>query len=153
MVLENHMKLWQSQIFWKIIFAPKIGKMDQKWAKTYWKILYIFNFYWICSVTKIYIICCVPTQISYLGKFCFLRYGPKCPQPIRLQDILINHIYRTNQWNSLIFLHVDANSHKLIWQKIFWVGVVRDGCGQSGQGTLKLTVSQEWIDEMNWFFA
>ena len=37
--------------------------------------------------------------------------------------------------------------------KKIWVGVVRDGCGQSVQGTLKLTVSQEWIDGMSWFFA
>ena len=29
-------------------------------------------------------------QISYLGKFCFLRYGPKCPWPIRLRDFSIN---------------------------------------------------------------
>ena len=30
-------------------------------------------------------------QISYLGKFWFLRYGPKCSWPIRLQDFSINH--------------------------------------------------------------
>ena len=29
-------------------------------------------------------------QISYLGKFWFLRYGPKCSWPIRLQDFFIN---------------------------------------------------------------
>ena len=29
--------------------------------------------------------------------------------------------------------------------------MVRIGCGQSGHGTLKLTVSQEWSDGMNWF--
>ena len=29
-------------------------------------------------------------QISYLGKFWFLRYGPKCSWPIKLQDMLIN---------------------------------------------------------------
>ena len=29
-------------------------------------------------------------QISYLGKFWFLRYGPKCSWPIRLQDFSIN---------------------------------------------------------------
>ena len=32
-----------------------------------------------------------------------MRYRPKSSQPIRLQDFLINHISRTNQWNSLIF--------------------------------------------------
>ena len=29
-------------------------------------------------------------QISYLGKFWFLRYDPKCSWPIRLQDFSIN---------------------------------------------------------------
>ena len=84
-------------------FAPKIGKMGQK--QGFFNILknYVINFYWICSMMKIYNICCVPTQISYLGKFLFPKYGPKCFQPIRLQDFLINHISRTNQWNSLIF--------------------------------------------------
>ena len=52
----------------------------------------VINFYYICSIMKIYIICCLPVQIPYLGKFLFLRYGPKCSQPIRLQDFLINHI-------------------------------------------------------------
>ena len=37
--------------------------------------------------------------------------------------------------------------------KTFGVGVVRDECGQPGQRTLKLTVSQEWIDGLNGFFA
>ena len=34
---------------------------------------------------------CMLEQISYLGKFWFLRYGPKCSWPIRLQDFSINH--------------------------------------------------------------
>ena len=57
----------------------------------------VIKFYRICSIMKIQNICCVPTQIPYLGKFLFLRYGPKCSQPIRLQEFLINHISRTNQ--------------------------------------------------------
>ena len=51
---------------------------------------------------KIYIISYVPAQIPCLGKFLFLRYGPKCSQQIRLQYFLISD-----------FLHVDSNSHKL----------------------------------------
>ena len=31
--------------------------------------------------------------------------------------------------------------------------MVKNKCDQSGHETLKLTVSQEWIDGMNWFFA
>ena len=79
--------------------------MNQKWAKNN-------IFYWISSLMKIYIICCVPAQIAYLGKFLFLRYRSKCSQPIRLQDFLINHISKTNPWNSLIF-YVDTNSYEL----------------------------------------
>ena len=96
----------RARFFRKIFFAPKIGKVGQKWAKTFFfNVLknFVINFYWICSMTKIYIICCVPAQSPYLGKFWFLGYGPKCSEPIRLQDFLINHISRTNQWNSLIF--------------------------------------------------
>ena len=29
----------------------------------------VSHFYWVCSVMKIYFICCVPAQIPYLGKF------------------------------------------------------------------------------------
>ena len=30
---------------------------------------------------------------------------------------------------------------------MFWLGMVKNGCGQSVHGSLKLTVSQEVIDE------
>ena len=33
---------------------------------------------------------CMLEKISYLGKFWFLRYGPKCSLPIRLRDFSIN---------------------------------------------------------------
>ena len=33
------------------------------------------------------------------------------------------------------------------------MGMAKNGCGQSGQGTLKLIVSQKWADGINWFFA
>ena len=42
------------------------------------------------------------------------------------------------------FLYADTNSYKLkVDQNIFGVGMVRNGCGQSGHRTLKLTISQE----------
>ena len=86
---------------------------------------------------KTYVICSVPAQIPYLGKFLFLRYGPECSQPIRLQDFLINHISRTNQSNSLIFLHVDT-FFKLKVEN-FLVNMMKNVHDQSGYGTLKLT--------------
>ena len=35
--------------------------------------------------------------------------------------------------------------------KIFGVGMVKNGCDQSGDGTLKLTVSKEWTDGITHF--
>ena len=114
--------------------------MDQKCVKTEFLNLLtnlVINFYWICSIMKIYIIYCVPAKISFFRKFFLLRCRPWCSQPIRLQDFLTNHISRTNQWDSLIFLHVDASSNKLkVDQKMF-------GFGQSGHRT---------IDGISWFF-
>ena len=40
---------------------------------------------------KTFIICGVPAQIPYLGRFLFQRYGPKCSQPVRLQKFLSGH--------------------------------------------------------------
>ena len=102
-----------------------------------------------------YIICCVPAQIPYFGKFCFLRYGPKCSQPIRLQDFLINHISRTNHWSSLIFcvliqIHINQMLVKkwffAWWCKFrktksyfndFWVDLVKNGHDHVVHETLK----------------
>ena len=39
------------------------------------------------------------------------------------------------------------------WLKLFWLGMVKNGCGQSSHRNLKLTVSQKWKDGVNWFFA
>ena len=84
MVLETHKLCVTEPIFLKIL-----------------KYL-IISFYWINSIMKNDIISCVPAQISYLGKFLFLRYGPQCSQSIQLPDFLVNHISKTNQWKSLI---------------------------------------------------
>ena len=98
---------WQSQTFWKKLFCLRIGKWTKNVPKTgffelteksgHW---FLLNF---CSIIKTGFICCVPAQMHYLGNLLFLRYGPKCWQPIKLQDFFINHISKTNQWNSLIF--------------------------------------------------
>ena len=55
-----------------------------------------------------------------------------------------------HQWNSLIFC-MSIQIHTNL--KTFVVSVVRNGCGQSGHAILKLAVSKEWIDGMNWFFT
>ena len=92
--------LYEVSVTVPYFLAPKIGKVDQKWAKNgFFNLLknLVLNFHRIWSIMKIYIIYCVPAQIQHLGKFLFLRYGPKCSQLIRLQGFLINHISRINQ--------------------------------------------------------
>ena len=52
------------------------------------------------------------------------------------------------------FLQAGTNSRKLKddW-KFSWVDMVKNGCGQSGEGTLKLVVFEEWTVEINWFYT
>ena len=50
-------------------------------------------------------------------------------------------------------LHVDTNLQKLIVYWKLWLDMVNYGCGQSGFRTLKLSLSQEWADGINWVFA
>ena len=61
------------------IFCPKNCENGPEMGQ---KLNLFYNenfFYLLCSCTN----------PIYLGKFLCLRYGPKCSQPIRLQDFLI----------------------------------------------------------------
>ena len=98
-----------------------------------------------------YLLCSCTNPI--LGKILFLRYRPKCSQPIRLENFKINYFSRTNRWNSLIFVRWYKFWKIESWSKIFWLGMVKNECGQSGLWILKLTVSQEWAVGINWFFC
>ena len=60
--------------------------MGQKWAKNRVFKIYLKNYLNVWSIMKVYISCCILAQITYLGKFWLLKYGPKCFWPIRLQD-------------------------------------------------------------------
>ena len=105
MVLEIHMNLCVTEPDFpeKFFFYPKNWENGPKMSQKQGFFEFIENF---CheflqnlfyNKNLFYLLC------SYSGKFLFLRYGPSCSQPIRLQDFLINHISRANQWNSLIF--------------------------------------------------
>ena len=78
------------------------------------------------------VIFCVSAQVPYLGKIIVLEIWTKMFSASQTV-VFLNQIYLQNK---LPFFFV-FNS------KIFWVGMVKNGCGQSGHGTLKLTVSQE----------
>ena len=81
---ENGLKMGQKQVFLNLLKHLMV------------------NFYWICFIMKIYIVCYVPAQIPYFKNFLFIRYQPNCSELIRLPDFLINHISKTKQGNSLI---------------------------------------------------
>ena len=91
----------------------------------------VINFHWICSIMKMYIVCCVPAQILYWEKSCSLDIKPECCHPIRLQDFEIDYFSRAKQ-SSLMFCFV--------------IQIHKNWRGQSGLWTLKLTVSEEWTD-------
>ena len=63
-------------------------------------------------------------------------------------------LYLQNELMGLTyFLHAGINSHKLKDDWKFGVSMVKNGSGQFRDGTLKLTVSEEWTDGRNWNFC
>ena len=100
---------------------------------------------------NVYYLLCFFTNPVF-GKIVVPEIWAKMFSANKIAGFLIRHISRTNQWNSLIFCMLIQIQIKS-WSKKFWIGVARNGCGQSGQATLKLAVSKELIDGMNWFFA
>ena len=88
---------------------------------------------------KIYIICCVPGQIPYLGNILFL--GNMCESVHSQSDCRLSQISQPFLQNKSMkhphFLHADTNSQKL---KVDL---------KSGFWTLKLIVSEEGDDGIN----
>ena len=61
-----------------------------EWKVQFFSQFFIFFISLVYNESLYYCNSCMLEQISYLGKFWFLRYGPKCSWPIRLQDFSIN---------------------------------------------------------------
>ena len=75
----------EPDFFFFLNFVPKNGENGPKigFLGFIGKFSHLF---WIWSMKKVHIICCILALTRYLGKIWFLRYGPKCSRPIRLQD-------------------------------------------------------------------
>ena len=93
MVLKTHMRLYVIGpdflgFFFFVLFfffTPKIGKNGPK--TRFFEFIEKFGHQFLLNLFyNENIICRVPAQIPYLGKFLFLGYGPKCSQPIRLHN-------------------------------------------------------------------
>ena len=121
MVLGAHVLLCMTKpdFLKKMFLLQKWRKLAKNWQKVglfkiYWKIQSLI-FFWIWPIMKVYIICCVVTQIPYFGKIWFLRYGPKFSWSIRLQEYYIS---RKKMMKKSDFLHVDTDSWKV---EVDWI--------------------------------
>ena len=65
----------------------------------------------------------------------------------------ICYISRMNWWNEFIFTYWYKFIKAEIYFHDFWMGEVKNWCDLIGNRTLKSVVSQERIDELNWFCA
>ena len=123
--------------FGKTFFYPKSLRNDpkivQKWGV--FKENLVINFYWICSLVKIYIICCVPAQIPSLRKIFFPRCRPKCYQ--KCKQMLSGHGQKWKwpvwSWDSLHvgtllcwpwpFSSRDPKTCYILWMNI-WIELI-----------------------------
>ena len=71
-------------------------------------------------------------------------HGQKWVWLVMWCDFKIDCIWRMNRWNKLIFgilMQIHRFTNIKSWSKCFWVGIVKNGCGQSGHRTLILATS------------
>ena len=97
MVLGVHVVLCMTaRFFEKNVFPSKRGKLARPrflWMYRKVQFFLLVLYFFISLVYNESLYYCsfsMPEQISYLGKFWFLRYGPKCSWPIRLRNFSIN---------------------------------------------------------------
>ena len=133
---------------------PKLGKWTKNGPKESFLNLLknlVINFYWNCSIMKIYIICCAPAQTPHFGKFLPLRYDTMFS--VKQITGFFNQPYLRNK--SVKFCMMMQNLGKLKLFYCFWVGVVKNGCGNY----IKLMRPSNLLyfknESMNWayFFA
>ena len=86
-----------------------------------------------------------------LGKILFLRYRSKCfcQSDCRIFKSTISP-EQIDESTSLFACWYKFTKIKS-WLEFFWLSRVKNGCGQSGLWTLKLTISKEWTNGINFF--
>ena len=122
----------------------------------FFSVLYFFiNL--VCNESLYYCNSCMLEKISYLGKFWFLRYGPKCSLPIRLRDFSINR--RTLNMAAFVFYCDAKHSDTLLGSSHVCCCLFLGGCGQKWAWPFRswnseiCCISRVWIDKMSWLFC
>ena len=65
---------------------------------------------------------------------------------------LDSNFWRDEWMNLAVFLHALLGKVKNYLNSC-WVAMVKHVCGLLAHGTLKFFASQEWMNEVSWFFA
>ena len=88
-------------------FSPKFGQNGPKWPqnRVFWIFWNILSLVFLGNSVKLkaHIVINIPQPIQCMGKFWFSSYGPKCCQPIKLQDSLKCNISRKKWMMKFIF--------------------------------------------------
>ena len=96
MVLGTHVMLCMAEpdVLEKMFYSQNVeNRPNPGFFECVGKLSFFFlvlNFFISVVYNESYCNSCMLEQMSYLGKFWFLRYGPKRSWPIRLQDPSIN---------------------------------------------------------------
>ena len=86
----------RGRFFENHVLTPKCAKQTKPTVLWMHRKVQFFSQFFIFYINLVYneslhyFNSCMLEQISYLGKFWFLRYGPKCSWPITLRDFWIN---------------------------------------------------------------
>ena len=143
---------WQLAFLKKIVFPKKCAKCAKKRLLNVSE-TFVFSFFWIWSIVKVYFICCILAHIPVLEKIWFLRFRRICSQPVRLHDFKINYISRTKWQISLIFLcWYRFMTWKLELIKKYWGGFGQKWCSHSVLRTLKISVCHGGMNGISCFF-
>ena len=107
----------------KFLLLPKLGKWTKNGPKTgFFEFIenFVINFYGICSIIKIYIICCVPCTNSLFGKILVPEIWAKMFSANQIAGFFNQPYLQNKSMKQRDFLRADTNSHKLkVNQEIF----------------------------------
>ena len=106
----------------------------------------VINFFWICSLKKVHIICCIFALILYLRKSfsCDMGQNALGQSDCMIFKLTISPEQKDKKaWFLACWCKFLEIKSRL---KNIGMGLVKYGCGHSGLRTLKLAVSQEGMN-------